>query len=138
MMRDCLRGVSPRFFGLALPLFMAGQAGAVCLQPHPVRVCTEFFHSENVLVARVVAKRQIPVTPEPDNIEGWYYKLKTIQTYRGGPLPKDEVYTGNDESLFPMKVGEVYLLFINKNLEGRPVPDACGNSAAGRNHGCER
>jgi len=131
MLKVGLTVIALRALGLALPFaaFIEGAAHALCLQPSPVRVCTEFYRSENVVVARVASKRQIPVTPDPANIEGWYYKLQTVKSYRGPRLPNDEVYTGNDDSMFPMEVGQIYLLFINKNLEGRPVPDACGNSA---------
>jgi len=104
-------------------------APAICLQPQPVRVCTEFFHSENVVVAKILSKRQIPDTPDPNNVEGWFYKVEVTRSFRGDTLPGREVYTGNDETKFDMDVGKSYLLFVNKNQQGRPAPDTCGNSA---------
>ncbi len=116
------------FFSVALALG-AGPAAAICLQPQPVRVCTEFFHSEDVLVAKILSKRQIPNTPDPNNVEGWFYKVQVTKTYRGdGKLPNDEIYTGNDETKFDVAVGKTYLLFLNKNQQSRPAPDTCGNS----------
>ncbi len=103
-------------------------AQAICLQPQPVRVCTEYFHSENVLVAKIVSMRRIPDTPDPNNIEGWFYKLKVEKSYRGNALPAGEIYTGNDETRVPLEVGKTYLLFVNKNQQGRPAPDVCGNT----------
>lgn len=113
----------------AMLALAAGRAGALCLQPQPVRVCTEFFHSEDVLVAKILSKRQIPNTPDPNNVEGWFYKVQVTKTYRGdGKLANGEIYTGNDETKFDMSVGKSYLLFLNKNQQGRWAPDACGNS----------
>ena len=107
----------------------AGPVEAYCLQPQPVRACTEYFHSENVVVAKILSQRKIPDTPDPNNVEGWFYKIAVQKTYRGGKLANDEIYTGNDETKFAMEVGKTYLLFINKNQQSRPAPDACGNSA---------
>jgi hypothetical protein len=114
---------------LSLPVVIACPANAICLQPQPVRVCTEFFHSDNVVIGKILSVRKIPDTPDPNNVEGWFYKLKVAKSYRGGGLAKDEIYTGNDESRFPMEVGKTYLLFINKDPQSRPAPDTCGNSS---------
>jgi len=107
----------------------AGPAKAICLQPQPVRACTEFFHSETVVVAKILSVRRIPDTPDPNNVEGWFYKIAVDKSYRGPKIPNDEIYTGNDETKFTMEVGKSYLLFINKNAQSRPAPDTCGNSA---------
>jgi hypothetical protein len=117
------------FVSAAILGLTAGSAGAVCLAPQPVRVCTEFFHSENVVVAKILSMRKIPDTPDPNNVEGWFYKIAVDKSYRGPKIPNDEIYTGNDETKFTMEVGKTYLLFINKNPQSRAAPDACGNSA---------
>ena len=114
------------FTGLTLAY---APAQAYCLQPQPARVCTEFFHSENVVVAKILSKRQIPDTPDPNNVEGWFYKVEVTRSFRGDTLPGREIYSGNDETKFDMDVGKSYLLFVNKNQQGRPAPDTCGNSA---------
>jgi len=114
---------------ISVSALIAGSAQAYCLQPQPVRVCTEFFHSENVVVAKILAVRKIPDTPDPNNVEGWFYKIAVSKSYRGEKLANDEIYTGNDETKFTMEVGKSYLLFINKNQQSRPAPDACGNSS---------
>ena len=114
--------------GPAAMLGTAGSAKALCLQPSPVRVCTEFFRSEYVVEAKILSSRKIPDTPDPNNVEGWFYKVQVQKTYRGGKLPNDEIYTGNDETKFAMEVGKSYLLFINMNLQSRAQPDTCGNS----------
>jgi len=108
---------------------VGGQAQAVCLAPQPVRVCTEFFRSENVMVAKILSVRKIPDTPDPNNVEGWFYKIAVDKSYRGPKIPNDEIYTGNDETKFTMEVGKTYLLFVNNNPQSRPAPDACGNSS---------
>jgi hypothetical protein len=113
----------------AVAAVAAGPAGALCLQPQPVRVCTEYFHSQSVVLAKVLSKRQIPDTPDPNNVEGWFYKIEVAKTFKGMLPPGSEIYTGNDETKFPMDVGKNYLLFINKNQQGRLAPDRCGNSA---------
>src|SRR5215470_16333409 len=110
-------------------LGVAGPAKAICLQPQPVRACTEFFHSENVVVAKILSVRKIPDTPDPNNVEGWFYKIAVDKSYRGPKIPNNEIYTGNDETKFTMEVGKSYLLFINQNAQSRPAPDTCGNSA---------
>jgi hypothetical protein len=110
-------------------LLMTAPAQAVCLSPQPVRTCTEFFHSENVVVAKILSMRKIPDTPDPNNVEGWFYKIAVDKSYRGQKMPNDEIWTGNDETKFTMEVGKSYLLFINKNQQSRPAPDTCGNSA---------
>ena len=114
---------------LALTVAIAEPAKALCLQPSPVRVCTEYFRSDYVLTAKILSVRKIPDTPDPNNVEGWFYKVQVQKTYRGGKLTNDEIYTGNDETKFAMEVGKSYLLFINDNLQSRPQPDTCGNSA---------
>ncbi len=103
-------------------------AQAICLQPQPVRVCTEFFHSESVMTAKILAMRRIPDTPDPNNVEGWFYKVKIETVYRGAKPANDEIYTGNDETRVPLDIGKTYLLFVNRNQQGRPAPDSCGNS----------
>jgi hypothetical protein len=123
MSRTVRASVACLFLGAAWP------AQAICLQPQPVRACTEFFHSENVVVAKILSVRKIPDTPDPNNVEGWFYKIAVDKTYRGPKIPNDEIYTGNDETKFTMEVGKSYLLFINKNQQSRPAPDTCGNSA---------
>jgi len=106
-----------------------GTAQAVCLAPSPVRVCTEYFRSEIVVTAKILSVRRIPDTPDPNNVEGWFYKIAVDKSYRGPKIPNNEIYTGNDETKFTMEVGKTYLLFINNNAQSRPAPDACGNSA---------
>jgi hypothetical protein len=113
---------------VACLVLSTGTAEAVCLAPQPVRVCTEFFHSETVVAAKILSVRKIPDTPDPNNVEGWFYQIAVEKTYRG-PKPPDEIYTGNDETKFTMEVGKTYLLFLNSNAQSRPAPDACGNSA---------
>ena len=124
-----MSSVMSRAICASLALLAAGPAQAVCLAPQPVRVCTEFFRSENVMVAKILSVRKIPDTPDPNNVEGWFYKIAVDKNYRGTKLPNDEIYTGNDETKFTMEVGKSYLLFINKNPQSRPAPDACGNSS---------
>ena len=124
-----MNGKMSRAICASLALLLAGQAHAVCLAPQPVRVCTEFFHSENILVAKILSVRKIPDTPDPNNVEGWFYKIAVDKSYRGPKIPNDEIYTGNDETKFTMEVGKTYLLFVNKNQQSRPAPDACGNSS---------
>jgi hypothetical protein len=126
MRKSLSRGI---YACLAVALGAAGPAKALCLQPSPVRVCTEFFRSEYVVTAKILSSRKIPDTPDPNNVEGWFYKVQVERTYRGGKLPSDEIYTGNDETKFAMDVGKSYLLFINANLQSRLQPDTCGNSA---------
>jgi hypothetical protein len=123
------RMMSRGFFTASFLVLAAGQAQAVCMQPQPVRVCTEFFHSENVIVAKILSVRKIPDTPDPNNVEGWFYKIAVDKSYRGPKLAADEIYTGNDETKFTMEVGKSYLLFINKNQQARAAPDNCGNSS---------
>jgi hypothetical protein len=126
------RMMSSRIFAsMAAPILVlaAGSAGAVCLAPQPVRVCTEFLHSETIVTAKILSMRKVPDTPDPNNVEGWFYKIAIDKSYRGPKLPNDEIYTGNDETKFTMEVGKSYLLFINKNPQSRAAPDACGNSS---------
>jgi len=123
MSRTICASVACLFLGATAP------AKAICLQPQPVRACTEFFHSENVVVAKILSVRKIPDTPDPNNVEGWFYKIAVDKSYRGPKIPNDEIWTGNDETKFTMEVGKSYLLFINKNAQSRPAPDTCGNSA---------
>ena len=110
-------------------LVFAGSAGAVCLEPSPVRVCTEFYRSEAVIAGKILSVRQFPQTPDPNNVEGWFYQFQIDRTYWGKPQGTIEIYTGNDETHFPLEVGHSYLLFVNKNAQGRIAPEACGNSA---------
>ena len=118
------------WMGAALAMALAGGiAHADCAEPHPPRVCAEFFHSDSVMLARIMSERQVPNTPDPRNVEGWFYKVQVIKTFRGGKLPNDEVWTDNDQTKFPLEVGKTYLLFIRPNQDLRPTPDVCGNSA---------
>jgi len=106
----------------------AGAARAVCLEPSPVRVCTEYFRSEAVIQGKILSQRKFPDTPDPNNIEGWFYKFAIDKAYRGSLKGTIEIYTGNDETHFPMDVGHSYLLFVNRNAQDRIAPDSCGNS----------
>src|ERR1700743_3423280 len=82
---------------LAMTVALAGPAQALCLQPSPVRVCTEFFRSQYVFSAKILSVRKTPDTPDPNNVEGWFYKIQVLKTYRGDKPAHDEIYTGNDE-----------------------------------------
>ncbi|HLG87256.1 MAG TPA: hypothetical protein VKZ79_08670 [Alphaproteobacteria bacterium] len=113
---------------ILIALSASGPAAAICLEPSPVHVCTEYFRSDDVVQGKVLSQRKFPDTPDPNNIEGWFYKFAIDKTYRGDAKGTIEIYTGNDETHFPLEVGHSYLLFVNRNQQGRIAPDACGNS----------
>ena len=114
--------------GLALALLGIAPAKAECAQPHPMRVCTEYSNSELVFTGKVVSVKQWPQPADPNNVEGWFYKVEVGRTYRGSPGNTVELWWGNDPDGFPVKVGETYLLFARKGDDGRLAPNNCGNS----------
>src|SRR5262249_20719751 len=102
---------------------------AICLEPSPMRVCTEFFRTDSVIQGKVLSERRFPDTPDVNNVEGWFYKFQIEKTYRGNAKGTIDIYTGNDETHFPMQAGHSYVLFVKANQQGRTAPDVCGNSA---------
>ncbi len=107
--------------GLAL---FVGSAGAVCLEPHP-KVSAEFFKSDAVFIGTVLKERTIP--EKGGAYDGWMYRLRVKQTFRGSVRDTAEVFTENSSGRFPLVVGETYLLFAYKQV-GRLTIDNCGNS----------
>jgi len=109
----------------ALALFVR-PAGAVCLEPHP-KVSAEFFKSDAVFVGTVLTERTVP---EKDGAyDGWVYRLRIKQTFRGSVRDAVEVFTENSSGRFPLVVGETYLLLAYKE-QGRLTIDNCGNSGS--------
>ncbi len=92
----------------ALQILVVGSAIAVCLQPNP-KVCAEFFKSDAVFVGIVI--ETIPVPDKDGFYDGWVYRLRAKQVYRGPTQGVIEVYTANDSGRFPLENGETYLLF---------------------------
>ncbi len=110
--------------GVAALLLFVDSAGAVCPEPHP-KVCAEFFKSDAVFVGTVLTERTVPERERA--YDGWVYRLRVRQTFRGAVRDILEVFTENSSGRFPLVVGETYLLFASVD-EGRLTIDNCGNS----------
>ena len=124
------RMMSRGFFTASFLVLAAGQAQAVCMQPQPVRVCTEFFHSgERDRRQNPVGPQKSPIRPIRTMSRAGSIRSPSTNPIAGRNWRRDEIYTGNDETKFTMEVGKSYLLFINKNQQARAAPDNCGNSS---------
>jgi hypothetical protein len=111
-----------------LALFV-GSAGAFCLEPHP-KVSAEFFKSDAVFVGTVLTERTVPEKDGADDgDDGWVYRLRIKQTFRGSVRDAVEVFTENNSGRFQLVVGETYLLFAYKE-QGHLTIYNCGNSGS--------
>ncbi|MGB7024628.1 MAG: hypothetical protein WBD73_12580 [Candidatus Acidiferrales bacterium] len=65
--------------------------------------------------------------PDGQPPDGWYYRLRVEQRFRGPRGARIEVYTGNDRGRYPLKLGRQYLIFAYI-CEKRLEIDDCGDS----------
>ena len=100
-------------------------ARAWCPEPKP-SVRAESSASDYVLTAVVTAERLVPEAGK--SYEGWSYRLKPIQIFRGRVHAESEVFTENSSGRLPLEVGAQYLLFAKRNGEGRLEITNCGHS----------
>lgn len=123
-----------RFGGAVLCFFMslqvAGAASAYgfCYEPQPVRLCTEFAHSDEVLTAQVMSIRPIADNEDHDSVGGWLYRLKVLSALKGERRQTEDYYSSNDSGRFPLERGQQYLLLMRRDEKHRLVVDSCGHS----------
>ena len=92
---------------------------AYCSLPTP-KVCSEFFESDAVFVARVVSQRYV------DDEANIRFDVRVSQTLRGAVKRDESVYTGNDSGRLLWIVGREYVVFAWRQ-HGRLVSgDPCG------------
>jgi hypothetical protein len=92
---------------------------AFCPAPTP-KVCSLFFDSDAVFVARVLAKRYV------DNDDNIRFSVRVMRTLRGSVGRSEFVYTGNDSGRLLWDVGREYVVFARRE-KGRLVSsDPCG------------
>ena len=119
------RSVFRRFSSAAvLACATAVSVSAWCLEPYP-RVCTEFYDSDAVFTGTVVGVRAVKSGGR--FIEGWYYRMKVSESFRGPSGPFVEVYTENASARYPLEKGRKYLLFAG-DYTGVLRISCCGNS----------
>jgi hypothetical protein len=102
-----------------------GVAQAWCPEPKP-SVREEASASDYVLKAIVSAERVVPEAGK--SYDGWSYRLKPLQIFRGRVHAGSEVFTENTSGRLPLEVGAQYLLFAKRNSEGRLEITNCGHS----------
>jgi hypothetical protein len=107
-----------------LVLFPANTAFGFCFKPSPTVSC-EFLNSDAVFSGKVISVRAIS---DGQFADGWYYRVRVEQHFRGPRTPVVEVYTGNDSGRFPLQTGDEYLLFA-RTYKGLLEIANCGNSA---------
>ena len=112
-------------------LFLAAtlDVAAVCSVPQPRLVCAEYFNSQAVVTATLVAKKH--VVPK-DKMDWFVYTLQTKTVLRGTTPASFPIYEENSSgrATFGWKVGTTYLLFLWYSKEGGAWElDGCGNSA---------
>jgi len=116
---------------LLVPLGVLSTAlptGAVCLVPAP-KVCAEFFKSAAVFTGIVVSEHEVtpPSGGDEDADEGWLFRLRVRQAFRGASPGELEVFTGNNSGGRRLEVDREYLLFAFQR-NGRLEVTNCGNS----------
>jgi hypothetical protein len=100
-------------------------AQAWCPEPKP-SVRAGASASDYVLTAVVTAERVVPEAGK--SYDGWSYRLKPVHIFRGRVHAGSEVFTENSSGRLPLEVGAQYLLFANRNSEGRLEITNCGHS----------
>jgi hypothetical protein len=92
---------------------------AFCTTPTP-KVCSLFFDSDAVFVARVLSQRYV------DNEDTIRFDVRVARTLRGSVRRTESVYTGNDSGRLVWDVGREYVVFARRE-RGRLVSgDPCG------------
>ncbi|MDA2927518.1 hypothetical protein MYX78_09870, partial [Acidobacteria bacterium AH-259-G07] len=110
----------------SLLLMSTTAAHAICPKPTP-KVCSSFFESDAVCTGTV--NSQEAVHDQDDFIEGWLYRLRVTQVFRGVLGQTAVVYTPNDSSrLLLEEVGREYVLFAGLPFPGFSI---CMCTAAG-------
>ena len=98
-------------------------APAVCPRVK-ASVRDEYRGSDVVLVGTVVRATAVPLSR--DFQDGTAYVVRVNETLKGKAPAQLRLFSENNGSRFPMRVGTKYLLFVD-HLE-RSVIDNCGNS----------
>ncbi len=119
----------------AISLCAPFAARAVCLTPDGEAmagrpsVAQEYKNSDYVVKGFVESAKVIPDPEDPQGFLGAEYKIHVSDIYKGAPLRKITLYTGNDSGRFFMEVPGLYVLFLHKREGNRNyVVDNCGNS----------
>jgi hypothetical protein len=105
-------------------LLTAASTFGYCFPPN-ISVSCEFQNSDAVFIGKVISSRSVM---EGQFIDGWYYRLRVEQHFRGAKKQIIEVYTSNDSGRFPLENGKEYLLFAHVDEERLEISN-CGNSA---------
>jgi hypothetical protein len=101
-------------------------AEAVCVNGNP-SVTYEFRQSKAVVVATVIAEKQVPSTQDGYFLDGTTYRVRVDRAFKGNASASLDVFTENTSGRFDMLVGSKYLLFIYEE-HGRLSIDNCGHS----------
>jgi hypothetical protein len=104
-------------------VLIAVSAAAVCPVP-TIEASGEFFKRNLVFTGKVTSQRYV----EGKSEDGWYYRVRVTNVFKGANQKELTVYTGDDSVRFPLEVGREYLLFADER-HGRLEIDSCGNSA---------
>lgn len=92
---------------------------AICPSPVP-KVCTLFFESDAVFVAKVLSRRYA------DNDESIRFEVRVSRGLRGAVKPMVDVYTGNDSGRLNWDVGREYVVFASRRDGRLWSGDDCG------------
>jgi hypothetical protein len=109
-------------------------AAAICSVPQPRMVCAEYSASQVVLDAKLIRIAPLLENNDPNDIDGYFYTLKTTRLLRGSAEPIFRIYEGNDSgrASFNWRVGTKYVLFLFPSHENSGpniwALDGCGNS----------
>jgi hypothetical protein len=101
-----------------------GSASAFCPEPKQ-QVSSEFFTSDAVFTGTVQTERTVP--EKGSTYDGWVYRLRIREKFRGSVRDTTEVFTEHTSGRFPLVVGETYLLFAYMD-DGQLTITNCGNS----------
>lgn len=78
--------------------------------------CMLYFRSDAVFTGEVISVKENQHTDAGEKVvDGWFYTLKVLRSYRGADAPTIQVYTSNDSGRLPLTAGKKYLLFAEKD-----------------------
>lgn len=117
--------------GIALALLgaFAAPACALCVDGRAPTRAQETAASVGVLLARVLHAQALHEDAgDPDGISAIRYRVERLRTLNGAPPEAFDLYSDNTSSRFPMDVDGRYLLYLQRDRQGRYYVDACGHS----------
>lgn len=117
------------FAAVVLAIAWTAPLQAACLDGSAPSRAQEAAAATGVVLARVLSATPLHEdATDPGGISAIRYRVERLRLIDGRSPATFELYSENTSSRFPMDVDGRYLLYLQRDRQGRYYIDACGHS----------